>query len=183
MDATVTGNLLELGWTVDGVQIAETFHSADIYDDAHGPSIPCDVQNFGSEAKITLDLIKYDLDVLRAICAREFNGSTPGTVGLTPNEPTLVGDLMVGCGKIFALYVKRAYGGSAGAYTDCKNLPSDGLSSSAAGTPEGGWLFGRCYVVDERSFKVGTRVTRHNLTIRALPNASGVLFVENPAAS
>jgi hypothetical protein len=173
MDALVTGNLLELGWTVDGVSIAESAAFEDVFSDRLGGHIPEDVQNFGAEAKITLDLIKYDLDILRAICTREYNG----TVGLTPNAPATMGDLMVACEKMFSLYVKRSYG------PDCRNPASDGFSSSSSGTPEGGWLYPRCYVMDERSFKVGTRVTRHNLVIRALPNASGYLFIENPSAS
>jgi hypothetical protein len=169
MDAVTISSFTELGWTVDGVEIAETHYAEDVYTDRLGGHIPEDVQNFGSEARITIDLIKYDLAVLRKVLTREYDG----TVGVTPNEPSLAGDLMTACSKMFSLYIKRQYGGTTG---DCKNPGSLGQSS---GTPEGNWAFPRCYVVDERSVKVGTKVTRHRLTIRALPNATGQLYAEN----
>lgn len=169
MDSYVQNAFSELGWTVEGVEIAETAYQEDVYSDRLGGHIPEDVQNFGAEARITLDLIKYDLKVLRDIITREYQG----TVGTTPNEPSLAGDLMMACSKMFACYIKRQYGGTTG---DCKNPGSLGVSS---GTPEGNWAFPRCYVVDERSVKVGTKVTRHRLVIRALPNASGILYYEN----
>jgi hypothetical protein len=168
-ETSTQNGFYELGWTVDGVEIAETHYAEDVYTDRLGGHIPEDVQNFGMEARITLDLIKYDLAVLRDVITREYQG----TVGTTPNESSLAGDLMVACNKMFSVYIKRQYGGTTG---DCKNPGDLGTSS---GTPEGNWAFPRCYVVDERSFKVGTKVTRHRLVIRALPNASGVLYYEN----
>jgi hypothetical protein len=169
-DAAQVNGLVELGWTVDGVDLSFIAAHEDVFTDRLGGHIPEDVQNFGEEARITLNLIKYDLAVLRRILTREYN---TGTLGITPNEPSLAGDLMVQCGKMFSLYVKRQYGGTSG---DCKNPGDYGMSS---GSPEGGWLFPRCFVVDERSVKVGTKVTRHNIVIRALPNASGRLYIEN----
>jgi hypothetical protein len=166
--STING-FSELGWTVDGVEIAETHYAEDVYTDRLGGHIPEDIQNFGSEARITLDLIKYDLDILRDIITREYQG----TVGVTPNEASLAGDLMVACNKLCSIYIKRQYGGTNG---DCKNPGAFGTSS---GTPEGNWAFPQCYVVDERSYKVGTKVTRHRLVLRAIPNASGVLYYEN----
>ncbi len=155
----------ELGWTVDGVEISEIHYHEDIYTDRLGGHVPEDIQNFGSEARITLDLIKYDNAVLRSIITRNYQG----TVGTTPNEPSMAGDLMVACSKMFSLYVKRQYG------PDCQN-PATGSSSNAS--VEGGWTFPRCMVVDERSWKVGTKVTRHRLVIRAIPGSTGVLYVE-----
>jgi hypothetical protein len=163
----------ELGWTVDGVEIAETHYAEDVYTDRLGGHIPEDVQNFGMEARITLDLIKYDLDVLRDVITREYQG----TVGVTPNESSLAGDLMIACNKMFSVYIKRQYGGTTG---DCKNPGSLAtVNNYSSGTPEGNWAFPQCYVVDERSYKVGTKVTRHRLVLRALPNASGILYYEN----
>jgi len=172
---SVFSALAELGWTVDGVEIAETHYSEDVYTDRLGGHIPEDIQNFGAEARITLDLIKYDLAVLRKIIPRVYEG----TVGLTPNVPAEAGGLFVACGSMFTCGIKRQYGGTTG---DCKNPGSlANATTFASGTPEGNWIFPRCYVVDERSVKVGTKVTRHRLTLRALPNATGMLYMEyNP---
>jgi hypothetical protein len=170
-DPPTPQTMVELGWTVDGVEIAETHYTEDVYTDRLGGHIPEDVQNFGAEARITLDLIKYDLAVLRSIITREYSGGPGGA--MNPNDPSLAGDLMGACTKMFSLFVKRQYGGTTG---DCKNPGATGGASSLS--PEGNWLFPRCYVVDERSVKVGTKVTRHRLTIRALPNATGMLSVE-----
>jgi hypothetical protein len=172
-DRLALADMPELGWTVDGVEISEQMYTEDVYTDRLGGHIPEDVQNFGAEARITLDLIKYDLSVLRKIITREYNG----TVGVTPNLPAEAGDLMNACEKFFACYINRQYGDTNG---DCRNPGSLATAINySSGTPEGNWYFPRCYVVDERSVKVGTKVTRHRLTLRALPNATGMLYTEN----
>lgn len=146
-----------LGWSVDGVELAFNSYTEQVFTDNKGPNIPEDIQNFGEDARITIDLVKYDLSVLNTIIPRLHGG----TVGVQPNynltaATTDYGTLMVQCQHFFSLGVARTTG---------KTCQNDG---------EGGWMFPYCYLMDEHSFKVGTKVTRHRLVVRAIPSDAGL---------
>jgi hypothetical protein len=149
-----------LGWTVDGVEISTNHYTEDVYTDNKGQHIPEDIQNFGTDARITVDLIKYDATVLAGITDRLATSSN----GIDGNELTKAGELMYACNDLISVGIKRTQTQA------CENAePEQGPSTT-------GWTFPYAYLADERSWKVGTRVTRHRLTFRAIPSASGRLF-------
>lgn len=87
--------LTDLGWTANGVDVAHEVFTADVPGDQNGgeQGPPIDIQYFGEINRITLDLTKYDPDVLEAIRAR-LPGGTPGTPG-TAGHLFLAGTLFM----------------------------------------------------------------------------------------
>lgn len=146
-----------------------------IFTDAYGDQTPEDIQDMGMVATISFELIKWDQTVLTALQTRmpgasgSMSGSCQtmaGDLGSSPNIDS-AGSLMIGAllkqgGWAFPLCINR---GGVGSETN----------PSCEGTVEGPFLFATCYVGPD-SFALGTRNTRHRLTINALPNANGVLF-------
>lgn len=155
--ATVLVNGETLGWTVDGVNIEFIAYFEDVYTDCAGPHIPYDVLCYGEEARVTCDMIVYDTTVMESVSTRIFN--VDATLGTTPNGPCaggVYGWLLSACGGTFELGIAQGSG--------CQN------------EPEGGWYFPTTYLMDNHSLKVGTRVTRHQMVFRCLPNGSGLLY-------
>lgn len=145
----VDGSLL--GWTVDGVTIDFIGYFDDIYTDQAGPHIPKDVMLYGEEAKVTADLIVYDVAILNKVASRVYDG-TPGS------SSEQYGFLMAECGGTFPLTVAKG--------------------SSCLTEAEGGWAFTTAYLEGTRSLKVGLRATREQCVFRCLPNASGILYTQ-----
>jgi hypothetical protein len=157
------GTAALLGYSQDGVTIELHYETEDIITDKWGAKIPEDVQNMGQWASIKCNLIKYDTLVIEALEARL---AESGTVGELPNIvdsghlgacTNSIGRLMGQCTNYYQIWVQRC-------------------NPACETNVEGGWKFPIAYLADIDSFKVGTRVTIHDLTFRALPNASGVLF-------
>ena len=136
-----------LGWTVDGVTIdIEQFHN-EIYTDNRGPSVPQDVQYFGSTATITMDLIVYDSAV----------DPIGDYVGINSN-PFNYGDLIVQCDLGWAVNIKKetqCHVEAQGPWTFLVCYLDDGASNS---------------------FRVGSLETRHHLVFKCIPNSTGQLF-------
>jgi hypothetical protein len=150
-----------LGYSQDGVTISLHYETEDIHTDYYGSKIPEDIMNLGQWATVKLNLIKYDETVLKGVRKR-LNGTNAQTSaeGLPPNSVTaglIIGDLMMQCKEFTRLQIRRH-------------------NPACETTLEGGWKFGSAYLADVDSWKVGTRVTVHDLTFRCLPDASGVLY-------
>jgi hypothetical protein len=111
------------------------------------------------------NLIKYDTATLQYLEGRLVEA---GAVGSAPNVftstsasvcVTAIGRLMGQCSDMNTLWIQRC-------------------NPACEAVVEGGWKFGASYLADVDSFKVGTRVTIHDLTFRCLPDASGILFTQ-----
>jgi len=148
-----------LGLSTEGVNLEFIVHTEDVIVDSRGPTLPGDVQFFGEEARITLDLIYYDEEVLENVATRFFNG----TFGTTPSEPTNIGCLLIQGDKFFHLKIVKQ--------TPCSMTDDEG-------SPDG-WVFNTVYLADSNSFRLGTRRTVHSLTFRAIPDTTGVLFTND----
>lgn len=99
-----TGNGLEpLGYSEAGVRMSFTGYDEDIYSDQFGPRIPIDVQYFGEEARIIVDLITWDQTVLAKVLTR-CRGGTNGT-----NSPP--GTLYAAQNKVIRVCVLATYSG------------------------------------------------------------------------
>ena len=84
-------------------------------------------------------------------------GSAPNILSNQGGCTNAIGRLMGQCTDMGKLWIQR-----------CNPACEVGI--------EGGWKFNAAYLADVDSFKVGTRVTIHDLTFRALPDASGILY-------
>jgi hypothetical protein len=159
-----SGNSANLvGYSQDGVTIELHYETEDIMTDKWGSKIPEDVMNLGQWATVKCNLIKYDTLMVEYLNSRL---AETGVVGDMPNNitgstdcaaPNAIGRLMGQCGSFTKLWVQRC-------------------NPACETVVEGGWKFDTAYLADIDSFKVGTRVTIHDLTFRCLPNASGVLY-------
>jgi hypothetical protein len=118
--------------------------------------------NLGQWATVKMQLIKYDTTAIQELENRL--NYTGGSIGKYPNVNTsgqsMIGTLMQQCQYVTGIAITR------------------GQNVGCEGTPvEGGWSFPAAYLADMDSFKVGTRVTVHDLTFRCLPDASsGILY-------
>ena len=159
--ATIKIGTAILGYSVDGVTIDLDAKNENVMTDLWGSQIPEDVLNMGQEARVTCELVKYDEDVL--IHAQNRVNSS-GTYGQLPNASdathTIIGGLYKQCG-----------------YSDTLTITRGVSCTDTSGTVEGGYRFNVAFLDGVDSFKVGTRVTKHTLTWRCLPDFSGVLFV------
>ncbi len=159
-DVAESGTAAILGYSQDGVTIELHYETEDVHTDKWGPRIPEDILNYGQWATVKCSLIKYDMAQLQSLQGRIVTNGL-GTPGSEPNVTGGVldiGELMSQCEDFNQLWIQRVNPG-------CE-----------VSTIEGGWKFGATYLADVDTFKVGTRVTMHDLTFRCLPNSSGVLF-------
>jgi len=156
-----------LGYSSEaGVQLEFEPKFLPIHTDAYGDQTPEDIQNMGMTASISFELIRWDQAILTKLQA--FYYGTSGSKGNTPNSPTgasaaesgtlLIGSLLKQCGWSFVTQIQRWP-----PVTGCE------------GSPEGAYKFNTCYLGAD-SFNLGTKATRHKLSIHCIPNASGQLF-------
>lgn len=144
--ATITFGSSVLGYTVDGVTIDFIGYFEDVYTDLYGPRLPTDVLLYGEEARVSCDLIVYDTTVLAKAVTRWYNG----TEGYTPNDQ--YGHLLMTCSGTTSLQISK------------------GTNAGCGGTEADlGYIFNNAYLTDNHTMKLGTRVTRHQLTFRCLP--------------
>jgi hypothetical protein len=162
---TIGSGAVLLGYSQDGVTIELHYETEDIMTDKWGSKIPEDVMNLGQWATVKCNLIKYDTATLQYLEGRLVEA---GAVGSAPNVftstsasgcVTAIGRLMGQCSDMNTLWIQRC-------------------NPACEAVVEGGWKFGASYLADVDSFKVGTRVTIHDLTFRCLPDASGILFTQ-----
>lgn len=173
--------LVYLGYTSEaGVKLEFDPKFLMIYTDAFGDQVPEDIQNMGMLATLTFELIKWDQTVLAALQthAPGTDGSATvgpfGTlvpVGKGPNVDTafsnIIGTFLKQCNWNFPLYIARTS-------TNCE-ANTEPLQAGGAGASANGYGFWSCYVGPD-SFNLGTKATRHSLTINCLPNSSGQLY-------
>ncbi len=150
-----------VGYSQDGVTIDLHYETEDIHTDKWGSKIPEDIMNLGQWATVKMNLIKYDTAAIQGLEDRLQREANPG---LLPNTSGLgsslnIGSLMGQCTDMTPIAIMR--GGNVG----CESDPL-----------EGGWQFNAAYLADIDSFKVGTRVTVHDITMRCLPDSSNLLF-------
>ena len=120
-----------LGVSTDGVGL-EFIHYVDpIHDDRAGPNVSSDEQRFGTEARITADIISYDEAVRSELFAIADNGtlSTEGTEGYA--------GILFGLGNYY--------------YTLIIQEPS-----GSSPTSESLWNFQNVRLLDAAAVKVGT---------------------------
>jgi hypothetical protein len=79
----------QLGLATNAVQVTQTYHQKDIIVDAYGQQNPPELQVFGGEAMITMDLVDFDPLVL-AECIRLSMGGAPAE-GLLARAGALMG--------------------------------------------------------------------------------------------
>ena len=147
--ALTGGAYSNFGFTEDGVEITPTIYHEDVPTDDYGPSMPGDVQFMGAEFKISLPMVRWDLSVMNSVLA--FIRSS--TVGAFSSAE--IGSLMIAGGKYMGLRIVS--------------------SARSGGSTEPTHVFPYAWPVGDIPFKVGTRVTRHRITFRAIYN-SGTLF-------
>ena len=163
-----------LGYSSEaGVQLDIDPKFLPIYTDALGDQVPEDVQNMGMIATLNFELIRWDQTVLAALqshlpgAAGNQVGTceTSGVLGASPQVNSggnnIIGTLLKQSGWTFPLMISR--GGSNNQNVACET------------NKEGPYVFTTCYVGPD-SFNLGTRNTRHRLSINCIPNSSGVLF-------
>ena len=158
-----------LGYSSEaGIQLDFDPKFLPIYTDAYGDQVPEDIQNMGMLATLNFELIKWDHTVLAAL--QTFAGnftSAPTAKGSQPNSDGAnnlqIGLLRKQCSWTFPMTITRQ-------------------SSTCETNKEGPYTFSTCYVGAD-SFNLGTRNTRHRVTVNVLPNASGVLFTVGTAGS
>jgi hypothetical protein len=159
--------LVYLGYTSEaGVQIDFDPKFLPVHTDAYGDQVPEDIQNMGMLATINFELIKWDQTVLQVLQTHlpGVSGAS-GSLGNTPNTLAGANDIVVGtflkqCSYNFPFYLQRA-----------GSVSNVGCETNV----EGPYYFTSCYLGPD-AFNVGTKNTRHKLTVNAIPNASGVLF-------
>ena len=141
-----------LGYTSEqGVTVELDPKFLPVHTDAFGDQVPEDVQNMSEVATVTMELIKWDQDVLDTL--QEFQTKH--------SDGNPVGALLKQCDQTFELALHRG-----DSPVGCED------------TVEGPYTFGTAYLGPD-SFNVGTRATRHKLTFHCLPDSSGVLFTDS----
>lgn len=135
------GTLSLFGCSTDGMQVEIIDYVEKIHDDRGGPSISTDEQRFGSEARITGEMVFYDETVRATLFAQAQSGGT------------LAEGLMGYAGVLFGL------GGYY--YSLVLNSPS-----GSSPTSESLWNFPYARLLDAQAVKLGTvkniwRVTFH----------------------
>jgi hypothetical protein len=160
--AVVTdGDWDSVGYSQDGVTIELHYETDDIHTDKWGSKIPEDIMNLGQWATVKMNLIKYDTEALGVLEGRLLRDATAGKLpNVDSSGNLLIGSLMSQCDDLGAIAITRS-----SKAPGCEDSPL-----------EGGWQFNAAYLADVDSYKVGTRVTIHDVTFRCLPDASGVLF-------
>jgi len=158
----VTGSPTELGYSQDGVTIELHYETEDIMTDKSGAKIPEDIQNMGQWATVKCNLIKYDTSLIEYLQNRlnevDVAGKLPNVrSNITTGCPNAIAELMGQCNDFSDLWIRRC-------------------NPACEGSIEGGWHFYNTYLADIDTFKVGTRVTIHDLTFRCLPGSSGILY-------
>lgn len=120
-----------LGMSVDGVNVEVVRYVDPIHDDRAGPNVSTDEQRFGSEARITADVVWYDSTLLSQIFALADNGTTSseGTAGYA--------GVLFGLGGFYYNLVIQSPSGS-------------------SPTNESLWNFKYTRLLDAQSVKVGT---------------------------
>lgn len=146
----------DLGITVDGVGLGNEGAFDDVHSDDSGPIIPADVQYFGEQSRLRLELIRWDETTLRKVESRIwYSAALAKTVGAVRTVD--IGTLM-----------------KAGRHTAGVKIASSARTGLTAESP---YTYGVCYAESVIDFKVGTRVTRKMVTVRAIPSDAGVLYV------
>jgi len=146
-----SGELVELGFSEDGMRIAirETFE--DVHSDLLGPKIPTDVQRFQADALITGDLIRWNESVLELCEDRSAGDAGWGNVRIDE-----VGALMLAQGKTYRLLC------------DAPNV----AFADAAFPDMTPYNFPEAYLHDTMERRRGARVERVHIIFRALANFS-----------
>lgn len=140
--ALTGGSYTDLGYTEDGVEISPQVFHEDVQSDDYGPAMPADVQFMGAEFRISLPMVRWDATVMNAVLAWLRSGST-FTFGMTD-----IGTLMVSNGKYMGLQISG--------------------TARSSGTTEPTHTFTYAWPIGDQPLKVGTRVSRHRLTFRAI---------------
>lgn len=125
------GSLGLFGISTDGVGIEIIDYVDPIHDDRAGPNVSTDEQRFGSEARITADLIWYDESIRAMLFAMAANGTkaTEGTMGYA--------GVLFGLGSVYYQLVIQ---------------PPSGTSP----TSEDLWRFYYARLLDAQAVKLGT---------------------------
>lgn len=132
----------------DGVKISINQYFNEIYSDQLGPKIPATVLRNGCDARIEVELWKYDTNVMLSIIAQRDGG----VAGQLPAQPNQVGQLMFENGLTSTLAVLS---------------PVDGQN----------WLFANCWLLDESSVQLSTQLKIWTCVFRATPAVyNGVLY-------
>lgn len=147
--ALTGGSYSNFGITEDGVDAEIRTYHEDVNTDDSGPGVPGDVQFFGEDATIRLNLIRWDNSVMNRVLALIRSGSTGQFAAAD------IGTLMIAASKYMSLKI---------------------TSTARTGmTAEPSLTFPYVWLSDSVTMKVGTRVSRYGMTFRAVP-VNGVLY-------
>lgn len=144
-----------LGYSADGVRITLNSYSEDVISDDSGPAVPGDIQWMGQDARIVMDMVRFDKTTME-ILKRRLRTSAVSSEGLVP--AAAVGTLLVTGGLYFGLQI----------YPNQRT----GL------TAELPYKFPVCNVEGAIESPVGTRVRRTSLVFRAIPQG-GTLYTRS----
>lgn len=148
-------SVIQLGLSQDAIVITEQFQQDDIGVDAYGntPSPnPPDLQVFGAQAMIDMDLVHYDVGVLQECIRLSMGNGIQGSEGLQGRAGTLMGGNQ-------ALYGPQNF------------YISVGISSPAPQSPIGGvpWFFPTAYLWNQPVvYPLGTKRSVVRLRWRAI---------------
>lgn len=142
------GAAVQLGLSATPINIQGDFHHEDIKVDAYGKDNPPDLQLFGSQAYIDMDLVHFDPLVLQACVSLSIGA------GLPEGEQARAGTLM---------------GGGVPLYATGNNYVGVNILSPVLGIP---WLFYACYLArNPLTYPLGTERSVVRLRWRAIAYA------------
>lgn len=148
----------DLGITVDGVGLGNEGAFEDVVSDDSGPIVPADVQYFGEQSRLRCEFIRWDETIFRKLESRIWTSAALAkTVGAVRTVD--IGTLM-----------------KAGKHTAGVHIASSARTGLTAEQP---WTYPCCYAENVIDFKVGTRVTRKVVTLRAIPSDAGILYLRS----
>lgn len=148
VSSPLIASVVQLGLTQDPIRIMEDFHHEDIRVDAYGKHNPPELQMFGSQALLSMNLVHYDPLVLQE-CIRLSMGGTNGAA--SEGQQSRAGTLM---------------GGNQPLYAALNNYISVNILSPEGGVP---WLFYACYLANRPvEYPLGTERSVVQLNWRAI---------------
>jgi hypothetical protein len=148
----------ELGLTTDKVRVFPVYHHQDVYTDDYGPNVPVETLWGMSEARIFMDLVHYDTDVLDQ-CMALAAGVDESLTPLYPDElDGLAGPAGRPMGAGLPLYDANNN------YLSVYLIPANFLSAKRP------YRFKACYI-DSRPLEIplGTERTMVRLSWRCIP--------------
>jgi hypothetical protein len=157
LDIGDDSSLVQLGTSVDGVDISLNYYYEDIYIDGYGPKVPYDVEYFLQDAIIKMDLIWFEQVNLLAIQTGSYY------LPNNPGQEGLAGDLMLASDRTMRMVIRTT------------PTAAGGLTGAGLTLVEPCYNFINTYLTGSSEVKYGVNKSVWKLQFRAIPGqqASG----------